>query len=63
MRMRLSVLAGPSNRHNSTDSEDSENSEKFTPHPSQFAPRGNGDPAACLARSTLLEISCPFARD
>jgi hypothetical protein len=35
-----------SNRHSSTDSEVSENSEKLTPLPSQFAPRGNGDPAA-----------------
>jgi hypothetical protein len=43
--MRLSTAWGPSNRHSSTDSEDSENSEKLTPRPSQFAPRGNGDPA------------------
>jgi hypothetical protein len=56
IRMRLSTWPGPSNKHNSTDSEDSENSEKLTPFPSQFAPCGNGDPAVCFDRSKLLEI-------
>src|SRR6202020_610172 len=59
MRMRLSALPDASNRHNSTDSEDSENSEKLTPRPSQLAPRGNGNPAVCFDRSVLLEISDP----
>jgi hypothetical protein len=57
MRMRRSTLPGPSKRHNSTDSDDSENSEKLTPRPSQLAPRGKGNPAVCFDRSMLLEIS------
>src|ERR1700691_2281293 len=51
MRIRLSTLPGPSNRHSSTDSEDSENSEKLTPRPSQVAPLGNGNPADWCALS------------
>src|ERR1700678_2525996 len=59
MRMRLSAFPDASNRHNSTDSEDPEKSEKLTPRPSQLAPRGNGNPAVCFDRSVLLEISDP----
>ena len=45
--MRVSFLPDASNRHSSTPSEVSENSEKLTPRPSQVAPLGKGDPADC----------------
>jgi hypothetical protein len=45
MRMRRSLFADASNKHSSTDSALSEKSEKLHPLPSQFAPRGKGDPA------------------
>ena len=38
------VDSGESNRHNSTSVALSENSAKFTPAPSQFAPSGEGLP-------------------
>jgi hypothetical protein len=60
--MRRSFFPAASNKHNSTDSEDSENSEKLTPRPSQFAPRGKGEPAACDDRSILVDITVPYLK-
>ena len=61
MRMRCSLFPDASNKHSSTDSELSENSEKLQPLPSQFAPCGNGDPAIWCDRSYLAEIAgTPF---
>src|SRR5580698_4560766 len=45
IRMRVSFFPEESNRHSSTPSELSENSEKLVPRPSQVAPRGKGEPA------------------
>src|SRR3984885_10866252 len=51
IRTRVSLLPDAANRHSSTDSELSENSEKSTPRPSKVAPLGKGKPADCRARS------------
>src|ERR1700727_494061 len=56
IRTRVSFLPEASNRHSSTDSEASENSEKLTPRPSKVAPRGKGEPADCCARSRCEDV-------
>ena len=46
-------MPSSSNRHSSTLSQFSENSEKFVPAPSQVAPWGNGRPGRSVVRSII----------